>query len=164
MKPLRNHVIIAGYGLTGQSLGRALAQIGARYIIVDINTENVRDAVRLGEPACFGDVTSVEVLEHLGAAEARELVIAINDPDATSRATRAARRASPDLRITVRTAYKADVKRLEEAGATHVLAAEVAVAGAITERVIRNVDRRPDAEPKPSDACADGVADQGRDR
>jgi CPA2 family monovalent cation:H+ antiporter-2 len=163
-KPLRNHVIIAGYGLTGRSLARALAQIGARYIIVDINTENVRDAVRLGEPACFGDVTSSEVLEHLGAADARELVIAINDPDATGRATRAARRASPDLRITVRTAYKADVERLEEAGATHVFAAEVTVAGAITDRVIRSVDSGPDAEPKPSDACADGVANQGTER
>jgi CPA2 family monovalent cation:H+ antiporter-2 len=72
-EPLRNHVIIAGYGLTGRNLARSLTQIGARHIVVDLNTENVRDAARQGEPACFGDVTSAEVLEHLGVAEASEL-------------------------------------------------------------------------------------------
>jgi len=135
---LRNHVIIAGYGLTGRNLARSLTRIGTPYIIVDINTENVRDAARQGEPACFGDVTSAEVLQHLGTADAREFVIAINDPDATARATRAARRAAPDLRITVRTTYDADVKRLEEAGATHVVAAEAAAADALIDHVLGN--------------------------
>jgi CPA2 family monovalent cation:H+ antiporter-2 len=137
---MRDHVIIAGYGLTGRTLADALAQTATRYIIVDINTENVREAELLGEPACFGDVTSIEVLEHLGAAHARELVIAINDADATGRATRAARQAAPNLRITVRTAYEIDVERLREAGATHVVTAEHAAAGAIVARVIGNAD------------------------
>ncbi len=149
-EPLRNHVIIAGYGLTGRNLARSLKQIGTRYIIVDLNTENVRDAARQGEPACFGDVTSPEVLDCLGAAEASELVIAINDPDATARATGAARLAAPDLRITVRTAYDADVKRLEEAGATHVVAAEASAADAIIDRVLRNIDDSPEDQSGPS--------------
>jgi CPA2 family monovalent cation:H+ antiporter-2 len=139
-EPLRNHVIIAGYGLTGRKLARSLTQIGTRYIIVDINTENVRDAAQQGEPACFGDVTSAEVLDHLGVAEASELVISINDPDATARATRVARLAAPGLRITVRATYDADVKRLKDAGATHVFAAEIAVATVITDRVLRSLD------------------------
>jgi CPA2 family monovalent cation:H+ antiporter-2 len=143
-EPLRNHVIIAGYGVTGQNLARALKQIGTRYIIVDLNTDNVRDADRQGEPACFGDVTSVEVLECLGAADARELVIAINDLDATVRATGAARRAAPGLRITVRTTYDTDVKRMVEAGATHVVASEAAAADAIIGQVLRNIGDSPD--------------------
>jgi len=141
---LRNHVIIAGYGLTGRNLARSLKQIGTRYTIVDINTENVRDAARQGEPAFFGDVTSAEVLEHLGVADASEIVIAINDPDATARAIGAARLAAPDLRITVRTSYDADVKRLEEAGATHVVAAEAAAADTIIDRVLRNLGGTPE--------------------
>lgn len=149
-EPLRNHVIIAGYGLTGRLLARSLAQIGTSYVIVDLNTENVRDAVRLGEPAFFGDVTSAEMLEHLGAAEASELVISINDPDATARATGMARLAVPDLRITVRTAYDADVKGLEEAGATDVIAAESAAADAIIDRVLRNIDASREDQSGPS--------------
>jgi K+:H+ antiporter len=143
-EPLRDHIIIAGYGLTGRNLARELKRIGVRYIIVDLNTENVREAAGQGEPAFFGDVTNAEVLDHLEAAAARELVIAINDPDATARTTRAARRVAPDLRITVRTTFDADVKRLEEAGATHVVAAEAAAAEAMVERVLRNVDDSPD--------------------
>ena len=148
---LRDHVIIAGYGLTGQTMARALAERNIRYIIVDVNTENVRDAGRRGEPACFGDVTSAEVLEHLGAAHAREIVIAINDPDAIGRATRAARRVAPDLRITVRTAYEVDVEPLKEAGATHVVSAEAAAARAISAHVAGDVDSGPpDAEVGPN--------------
>ena len=130
--------------MTGRNLARSLTQIGTRYIIVDLNTENIRDAARRGEPAYFGDVTSPEVLEHLGVADATELIIAINDPDATIRSVRAARRASPNLRIIVRTAYEVDVKRLEEAGATHVFAAEVAVASVITDRVIGDLGNTSD--------------------
>ncbi len=133
---LRNHVIIAGYGLTGRNLARSLGQMGTRYIIVDLNAENVRDATAQGEPACFGDVTSAEVLGHLGLAEASEFVMAINDPDATCRATRAARQIAPDIPITVRTTYDLDVKRLEEAGATQVVAAESAAADAMINLVL----------------------------
>ena len=138
---LRDHVIIAGYGLTGRKLARALKQRDAPYIIVDLNTENVRNAAREGEPACFGDVTSPEVLDHLRVAEASELVISINDTEATARATRAARLAAPSLRITVRAAYEADVERLEKAGANRVFAAEVAVATVIADQVLE--DRSP---------------------
>lgn len=80
------------------------------------------------------------MLEHLGATDARELVIAINDPDATVRATGAARRAAPDLRITVRTAFDNDKKRMEEAGTTYVVAAEAAAADAIIDQVLRSSD------------------------
>jgi len=139
--PLRNHVIIAGYGLTGRTLVRALAEMNTRYVIADLNTENVRDATQRGEPAYFGDVTSPEVLEHLGIADASALIIAINDPDATVRTVKAARRAAPHLRVIVRTAYNDDVKRLEEAGATQVFAAEVAVASVITDSVIGGLGR-----------------------
>lgn len=38
------------------------------HVIIDLNTANVRDAARQGVPIYFGDVTSAEVLEHLGAA------------------------------------------------------------------------------------------------
>lgn len=139
-EPLKNHVIIAGYGLTGRNLVRSLKQIGARYIIVDLNTENVREAAGQGEPAFFGDVTSAEVLEHLEIAEAKHLVIAINDPDATARTTRAARLVAPDLRITVRTAFYTDMNRLVDAGATYVVAAEAAAADAMVDRVLKCFD------------------------
>lgn len=160
-EPLRNHVMIAGYGLTGQHLARSLAQVGTPYIVVDLNTERVREAERRGEPACFGDVTSTEVLDLLGVARASQLVISINDPDATARATRAARLAAPDLQITVRTTHEADVTRLEEAGATHVFAAEVAVATVLTGRVLSNLDGISEQPSEASATNSDGERPRG---
>jgi CPA2 family monovalent cation:H+ antiporter-2 len=160
---LNNHVIIAGYGLTGRSLARSLARIGSPYIIADLNTENVRDAARRGEPACFGDVTSPEVLRYLGAAKASDFVIAINDLDATVRATRAVRRVAPDLRITVRTAYQIDVERLESAGATFVIAAESAAASVITDRVLSMLDGSQMEQPERSRVRVAGDGDRGTD-
>jgi CPA2 family monovalent cation:H+ antiporter-2 len=160
---LRDHIIIAGYGLTGRSLARSLAQISTPYIIADLNTENVRDAARRGEPACFGDVTSIEVLGHLGAAQASDIVIAINDPDATLRATRASRRVAPNVRITVRTTYEADVKRLKEAGATYVIAAESAAAAVITTQVLSMLNNGQGEPAERSRAPGDSAASEGMD-
>lgn len=133
---LREHVVIAGYGIAGRDLAQSLKESGIPYVIVDINSENVRSAARSGEPAFFGDVTNPEVLEKLGVGQAHELVLVINDPDAAERAVRAARRAAPDLSILVRSRYLGDVERLRKAGATEVVAAEIQASGEITSRVL----------------------------
>jgi CPA2 family monovalent cation:H+ antiporter-2 len=134
---LHDHVIVAGYGVAGQELAHALLDAGIPYVIVDLNADNVRQAIRLVEPAFYGDITSPDVLEHLGIREARELVIVINDPDAAGRAVRAARHLSPQVPILVRTRYLAEVPHLVAAGATDVIAAELEASVEITARVLQ---------------------------
>jgi CPA2 family monovalent cation:H+ antiporter-2 len=87
--------------------------------------------------ACFGDVTSLEVLEGLGVKRARELVVAVNDPDAAARAVRAARGLAPELRIIVRAIYVDDIERLLIAGASEVVAAEAEAAVEISARILK---------------------------
>jgi CPA2 family monovalent cation:H+ antiporter-2 len=133
---LKDHVIIAGYGITGQELGRSLDECGVPHVVVDINPENIRGALERGEPAYFGDVTSGEVLESLGLSRARELVLAINDIGATVHAIHAARRIEPTVPIFVRVSYAADVDRVVKAGATEVVAAELEVSVVVTQRIL----------------------------
>lgn len=133
---MRDHVIIAGYGLAGQELAMSLEDIGIPYVVVDLNTDNVRRASERVVPAYFGDVTSSEVLEHLGAARARELVIVINDPAATEQSIRAARQCAPKLYILARANYVADVEGLVRAGASEVISAELEVSAEITARLL----------------------------
>jgi CPA2 family monovalent cation:H+ antiporter-2 len=135
-RPLKNHVVIAGYGITGKELGRSLGECGVPYIVVDINPENIRGALQRGEPAYFGDVTSSEVLESLGLAHARELVLAINDVGATIHSINAARRIAPSLPIFVRVPYAADIDRVVKAGASEVVAAELEVSVVVTQRIL----------------------------
>ncbi|NIO29701.1 MAG: hypothetical protein GTO29_14235 [Candidatus Latescibacteria bacterium] len=142
--PMQGHVIIAGYGLNGRELARSLEDCGIPYIIVDINPENVRGALERAEPAYFGDVTSSEVLESLGAAHARELVLVINDVDATIRAIRAAKRLAPELPIFARVFYAAEIERVIRAGATEVVAAELEAAVEVTHRILERCKVRSD--------------------
>ena len=133
---LRDHVIIAGYGLAGQDLAQSLEDFGIPFLVVDLNAENVRRAIQQTMPAYFGDVTSPEVLELLGARNARELVIVINDPAASERAVHAARSVAPGLPVLVRARYATDVSRLFLAGATQVIVSELEASVEITRRVL----------------------------
>jgi CPA2 family monovalent cation:H+ antiporter-2 len=144
-QPLSDHVIIAGYGLTGQELAQSLRDCGVNYVIVDINPENVRRAAGHGEPAYFGDVTSEDVLEALGVEHAIELVISINDLGAIMRAIGAARRAAPGLPVLVRNVYAADIERLLRAGASEVVTAELEASAVLARRILERCRVRRDA-------------------
>ena len=45
-EPHRDHVVVAGYGLTGQEVCRAVRAAGLAYVAVDANPDNVRAARR----------------------------------------------------------------------------------------------------------------------
>jgi len=133
---MKDHVIIGGYGFAGAMLAESLKTCGLSYLIIELNPANVRRAIENGDIAYYGDITSPEVLEHLGIANARELVLVINDPQANIRAIKAARHLAPNLRITVRTNYLLDIKLLVEAGADDVVPAELEASVALTSRII----------------------------
>jgi CPA2 family monovalent cation:H+ antiporter-2 len=139
----RDHVIVAGYGVAGEELCRALRACEIPYVVVDLNPQNVHRAVAAGEPAYYGDVTSHEILEAIGAPHARELVILINDPSAAEAAVKAARALSPTLHIVVRSRYVGDIAPLLAAGASHVVPAELEAAAEVVARVLNRHDVSP---------------------
>jgi len=136
IRTLHDHVIIGGYGFAGLELAQALQECGIPYVIADLNVENVRKAVRNGVHAYFGDITSYEVLERLGASRAKELTLVINDPGAAERAVKVARSLAPSLYIVVRTYYLLDIEQLLAAGADEVISAEREAAAEVTSRLL----------------------------
>lgn len=134
---LCDHIIIAGYGFAGRELSQALGNCNIPYIIVDLNIENVKLAISENKNVVYGDITSDEVMLQLGLEQARELVILINDPTASEHAIKIARRISPDLFISVRTAYLLDVESMNQAGANEVVPAEREAAVQVTSQVLK---------------------------
>ncbi|MDH5753318.1 MAG: NAD-binding protein, partial [Deltaproteobacteria bacterium] len=141
---LHDHVIIAGLGMTGMELANALRVNGYPYILVDLNVDNITKAREEGHISVYGDTSSAEVLEHLGIHQARELVIAINDPGAVIAALREARRLAPDLHIVVRTRYLDEVKYMRRAGASTVIPVELESAVSVVEHVLRRHETPPE--------------------
>src|SRR6266568_1860932 len=72
---VKDHVVVAGYGLNGRNLTAALRSIHAPYLIVELNARTIRKARTEGEPAFYGDATREEILRALGIDRARMLVM-----------------------------------------------------------------------------------------
>jgi CPA2 family monovalent cation:H+ antiporter-2 len=119
-----DHVAFVGFGLTGQNLARVLRARGISYAAVDTNAATVQEARARGVPVFYGDATRRAILDRLGVARARLVVVAISDPIATREIVALARRLTPRAPILVRTRYVLEVDRLEQAGATKVVAGE----------------------------------------
>ncbi len=138
--PLRDHVVIAGYGLNGRNLARVLSEVEIPYVVVEMNPEVVWEGRAKGERIEYGDITRLEVLEHLGLASARALVIAISDPPSTRRVVAMARARWPGLHIIARTRYLAEVEELHRLGAREVIPEEFETSVEIFSRVLAAYD------------------------
>jgi CPA2 family monovalent cation:H+ antiporter-2 len=78
---LAGHVIIAGYGRIGAAVGERMTAAGIPWVAIDSDPNNVNRARRAGLAVYYGDAARIEVMEALGLAEAKAMVVAINDAE-----------------------------------------------------------------------------------
>lgn len=133
---LAGHLVIVGFGTTGRTVARSAALAGIPYRAVEMNPETVREARDQGEPIIWGDGSMDPVLERVGAAEARVVVVAIPDAAATRMVTGAVRRMNPGARIVVRTRLLEEIDELARLGADNVIPQEWETAVHIVEEVL----------------------------
>jgi CPA2 family monovalent cation:H+ antiporter-2 len=110
-------VIVAGMGRFGQTVNRILSGLGHRTVLLDSQPALVERMRALGIPAYLGHADRPEVLAAAGLAEARALVIAIDDPDQAVRIASIVRRRAPHVRIIARARDRHAIYRLTAAGA-----------------------------------------------
>lgn len=137
---LGKHVIIAGYGVAGKNVAKALRQINIPYIFVEINGESVRKAKEAGEFIIYGDATSPALLEELGIDRAAAFVIAINDPSALVRAIKAGHKCNPGVFILVRSRFAAEINYLHDIGANEIIADELEASLQLSSVLLRQFD------------------------
>lgn len=132
----QNHVIIIGFGLNGRNLARVLKEAEVPYVVLEINSETVREMKKRGEPIYYGDATSAEILHKLSVDKARLLVVAISDPASARKIVSVARHENPAIYIIVRTRYVAEVEDLKVLGANEVIPEEFETSIEIFTRVL----------------------------
>jgi len=134
---LTNHLVIAGFGISGKHLARAARDAGINYVILEMNPDTVQ-RYKGREPIFYGDASQASVLEHLNIGSARVMAIVISDPAAVRTATQAGRELNPNLRIIARTRFLAEVGPLQNLGANEVIAEEFESSLEIFSRVLDN--------------------------
>lgn len=118
---LTDHVIICGYGRSGQYLSRFLTQENIPFIALDIDPARVREAAVAGENVVYGDAGRRVVLLAAGAERAKALVITYADEPSAMKVLHVAQEHYPDLPIIVRTWDDSNMDKFVEAGATEVV-------------------------------------------
>ena len=73
------HVIICGYGRSGQNLARLLAPERIPYMALDLDPDRVRQAAAAGQSVVFGDAARLQSLMAAGLARAAAVVITYHD-------------------------------------------------------------------------------------
>ena len=116
-----HHVIVCGYGRTGQRLAHLLEGEGIQVLALDTDPERVRGASAAGERVVFGDASRHETLVAAGIARASALVITFADTQLALRILHHSRSLHPALPVIVRTLDDADMDRLIAAGASEVV-------------------------------------------
>ena len=120
-KHLHNHVIICGYGRSGQYLGRFLQEESIPFVALDIDPSRVLEAAAAGENVMFGDAARRVVLEAAGAVRAKALIISYADNRAAMKILHIVQEKYPQLPVIVRTVDDSNMEALREAGATEVV-------------------------------------------
>ncbi len=115
------HVIIAGYGRSGQHLARMLADENIGYVALDLDPDRVREATAAGDSVVYGDAARRETLIAAGLSRAAALVISYNDAHSALKVLHFAHELNPTLPVIVRTQDDADLDRLLRGGATEVV-------------------------------------------
>jgi glutathione-regulated potassium-efflux system ancillary protein KefC len=100
--PQAAKVIVAGLGRVGQVVARLLHGSGYEPTILDDDPDHVEELRRFGFRVFYGDATRVDLLEAAGARNADFLIIALNDPAATTQLAGTAAKHFPKLRVIAR--------------------------------------------------------------
>ncbi len=123
-KPVEIHepqtapVIIAGFGRYGQGVGRLLNACGLSATVLEHDADQVETVRRFGWPVFYGDATRLDLLRTAGAAQARVLVLAIDDMAQSLKVAELAREHFPQLQIVARARNVSHYLKLRALGIT----------------------------------------------
>ncbi len=122
--PVRDHVILCGYGRVGRLVGEGLRAAGRPLVVIEYDAYLVSELRAQGLPALYGDASHPMLLAAAGAERARSAVVALPEGANTRLAVSALRRANPSLPIVARAHFASEAADIRAEGAEWVVYAE----------------------------------------
>lgn len=123
LERMRDYTVVCGYGRVGQVVVDRLASEKQPFIIIDNDSDSVREAASNGYLAIQGNAAQDELLRNVGIEKRASKVLCVTGDDVTNiYVTISARQMNRHLTIISRANRKQMVHKLKLAGADHVVA------------------------------------------
>jgi CPA2 family monovalent cation:H+ antiporter-2 len=112
VRQIRDHAIICGYGPVGQALNEALLKCDVPTLVLELNSETVRELKSRGQPVLFADAAHPEALDLAGIDRARFIAFTFPAVAVTLAALPLVREKNRGILIFARAKFQAEVELL----------------------------------------------------
>ena len=136
----RDHVIICGFGHTGQYIARFLKVEGIHYRALDIDVNTINRALHSNEKVFFGDAANTDILRAVNLQAAKAVVISFESTAVATKVLQAIRHINADVPVIVRACDNSAVKQLLAAGATEAIPQDIEASMMLTTHLLLNLD------------------------
>jgi len=111
-----NPIIVAGFGRFGQVIGRFLSAQGIKTTVLEKDPDQIELLRKFGFKGYFGDAARLDLLNSAGAAKAKLLIVAVDDPETSLEIARLAKEEFPHLQVFARARNRRHAYELSKAG------------------------------------------------
>jgi CPA2 family monovalent cation:H+ antiporter-2 len=140
---LAGHTILIGYGRVGSLVGRALAQNGLPFLVIEDSDKTIARLKADGVETISGNAAKGDIFRSANAAGAKRLILAIPNAFEAGQIILRARSANPSIGIIARAHSDAEVEHLRGLGADVVIMGEREIARGIVEEVLTGAPKPP---------------------
>jgi CPA2 family monovalent cation:H+ antiporter-2 len=122
--PIKDHIVVCGYGRVGKNLVKLLQQHDLPVVVIDQSERRIQELREAGVPYVYGNCVSFYVLETAMVSQAKGMAIALPDPMSIRLCLKRALELSPDLDVVVRATSDKNIEVLYQLGAREVVQPE----------------------------------------
>lgn len=133
-------VLLIGFGRVGQIVSQPLLAHSCSISIIETDTQMIRDARDFGFKVYYGDGTRLDILHAAGAAEARIIIVTVNDREASLKITELVKAEFPLVPVIARAQDREHAVELIHAGVDWQIRETLESALAIGERALALMD------------------------
>jgi monovalent cation:H+ antiporter-2, CPA2 family len=121
---LHGHIIVAGYGRSGQAAARVLQRAEIPLVVVEISHAVFGGVARDGFSGIWGDITGEEILKAAQVERARILLLTVPDQSSVRLCVERARRLNPAISVIARALRTTDLLEFRKLGVDTVIQPE----------------------------------------
>lgn len=120
-KEVSSHTIIIGFGEFGQNVAKVLKSESFPYIAIENNLDTYHKLKPLNEPVIFGNAVKKEIIVHANVKEAKNIVVAIDNPKKQHQVCLNLLKYIPADSIIVKVHTKVEKEELEHIGLKNII-------------------------------------------